>query len=221
MHPILKGAIAVLVLISVAGAGFWAVRTGGSPVLGPAAEAGRNGVRPALAESDVQRDSALALPIRKGKVREGVSSVRPKTASAQIEVLRDFERRLLPGDALDAEVVKEMLGAKSFDRIVGAVARAYAADADTYRIKLLYTAQMKQELAGRAVDLRTFECGLGYCLGEIQGDLAPGDEDQLGVGVDTGAFALLPLASEHGKSYRFVFSTDPSVKQIQGVFAGG
>jgi hypothetical protein len=137
------------------------------------------------------------------------------------ETVKALESRLLVGNALEMGVAQSILGAGDFERVARAISKLYAADADAVRSRALYAGQLRQHLAVAGSVLPTFECGLGYCLGEIEGPLGPGGEGALADAIDAGTFALLPWETAPTPRYRFMFSTDPSVREMQDELAGG
>ncbi len=131
-----------------------------------------------------------------------------------------LEARLLQGDALDMPVARELLQSEHFQRWAQAISREHAADADIVRSRELLLRRLQHHLQA-GTRMTTFECGLGYCVGEITGVLGPAGEAAMADALDAGTFALLPWEGEPAPRYRFIFSTDPSVREMQGELAGG
>jgi|GEM_PF-1692567 len=149
------------------------------------------------------------------------SAAHPPAASPAAQMLQDLEMRLLPGDALGLEAAQALMESQTFDRLAREVAWTYASDPDAYRAKRLLGPKLERFLSENAANLTTLECGQRYCLGAIRGNLAQTVEDGLGDAVGAGTFAVLPWADDAGQGYRFVFSTDPAVREVEGVLAGG
>ncbi|HVJ37263.1 MAG TPA: hypothetical protein VM687_05600 [Stenotrophomonas sp.] len=138
----------------------------------------------------------------------------------EAETLSDLEYRLLPDNALGMEAARDVLESDGFERIASAISRRYAADADVVQAQALYALKLQALLARAGSKLTTFECGLGYCLGEVEGSLGAGGDAALADGIDAGAFASLPLALGPRPRHRFIFATDPAVRELQGVLGG-
>jgi len=167
--------------------------------------------------------TATHLPRAVGSAAQATSS-RPGTTPAApttAETLRDLEGRLLPGDALGLPAAQELLASEAFDRLTREVAWTYAADPDAQRSKRAYAPQLQRFLGGAAADLTALECSQRYCVGAIRGNLPQETEDGLGDAVGAGTFAVLPWADESWQGYRFVFSTDPAVREVEGILGGG
>ncbi|MDG2525501.1 hypothetical protein P6166_09065 [Stenotrophomonas sp. HITSZ_GD] len=149
------------------------------------------------------------------------AAARPHRGAPDGETVRYLESQVLVDDALVMEAARSVLESSEFERIARAISRRYAADPDVVRSKALYARKAQRHLAEAGATLATFECGLGYCLGEVEGKLGPEGEGALADAVDAGTFALLPWEGEPAPRYRFIFSTDPSVREMQGELAGG
>jgi hypothetical protein len=155
-----------------------------------------------------------------GSGRQAPIAATKKIEITAPEILPDLEYRLLPDNALGMEAARDVLESDGFERIASAISRRYAADADVVQAQALYALKLQAHLARAGSKLTTFECGLGYCLGEVDGSLGAGGDAALADGIDAGAFASLPLELAPRPRHRFIFATDPAVREVQGVLGG-
>lgn len=136
------------------------------------------------------------VPVMPGDARAGqpraIAGARSSRRGLESERMKNLEDRVFAGDALDMGVARVVLESGDFERIARAISRRHAADPDVVESRALYARKLERQLAGNRSTLSTFECGLGYCLGEVAGSLGSGGEGALADTVDAGAFALLP-----------------------------
>lgn len=155
-----------------------------------------------------------------GSYRQAPIAATKNIEITEAEMLPDLEYRLLPDNALGMEAARGVLESDRFERIASAISRRYAADADVVQAQALYALKLQAHLARAGSKLTTFECGLGYCLGEVDGNLGAAGDAALADGIDAGAFASLPLELGPRPRHRFIFATDPAVREVQGVLGG-
>jgi len=167
-------------------------------------------------DANIAGSATASVTATAGQPRRLAAAERPKQARA--DMIGDLEYRLLPDNALGMDAAREVLESARFERIASAISHHYAADADVVQARALYARKLQTHLSRAGSKLTTFECGLGYCLGETDGSLGAGGDAGLADGIDAGAFASLALERVGDKPrHRFIFATDPTVRELQGV----